>query len=71
MKQITIVTKDRDGLAADIAAVLGENDINIDPTSTLSFHRVITHEKCVTSGASTDHPCDRSPIPRTQCVVVT
>ena len=30
MKQITIVTKNRDGLAADIAAVLGENDINIE-----------------------------------------
>ena len=30
MKQITIVTKGRDGLAADIAAVLGENDINIE-----------------------------------------
>lgn len=30
MKQITIVTKDRAGLAADIAAVLGENDINIE-----------------------------------------
>ena len=30
MKQITIVTKGRAGLAADITAVLGENDINIE-----------------------------------------
>ena len=30
MKQITIVTKNRDGLTADISAVLGENDINIE-----------------------------------------
>ncbi len=30
MKQITIVTKNRDGLTADIATVLGENDINIE-----------------------------------------
>ena len=30
MKQITIVTKSRDGLTADIAAVLGDNNINIE-----------------------------------------
>ena len=30
MKQITIVTKNRDGLTADIAAMLGDNDINIE-----------------------------------------
>ncbi|MDP7010055.1 MAG: hypothetical protein QF685_01635 [Verrucomicrobiota bacterium] len=30
MKQITIVTKNRDGLTADIAAVLGDNNINIE-----------------------------------------
>ena len=29
MKQITIITKNRDGLTADIAAVLGDNNINI------------------------------------------
>jgi len=30
MKQITIVAKEYDGLTADIAAVLGDNDINIE-----------------------------------------
>ena len=30
MKQITIVTKNRVGLTADIAAVLGDNSINIE-----------------------------------------
>jgi len=30
MKQITIVTKNRDGLTADIAAMLGDNNINIE-----------------------------------------
>jgi|TARA_B100000959_G_scaffold61560_1_gene64821 hypothetical protein len=30
MKQITIVTKNRDGLTADIAAVLGDSNINIE-----------------------------------------
>ena len=30
MKQITIVTKNRVGLTADIAAVLGDNNINIE-----------------------------------------
>ena len=30
MKQITIVTKNRAGLTADIAAVLGDNNINIE-----------------------------------------
>ena len=30
MKQITIVTKNHGGLTADIAAVLGDNNINIE-----------------------------------------
>tara|TARA_Y100001960_G_scaffold281350_1_gene314884 strand:- start:1325 stop:1720 length:396 start_codon:yes stop_codon:yes gene_type:complete len=33
MKQITIVTENRDGLAADITNVLGANDINIESLS--------------------------------------
>ena len=45
MKQITIVTKNRDGLAADIAAVLGENDINIESLKIITGNLIFNNSR--------------------------
>ena len=37
MKMISIVTESRDGVTAEIAALLGENDINIENDAVVAF----------------------------------